>query len=203
MMRCVILGASPGLYWDERWVPDLVVCADGGFGYAKSLGLTPDIIIGDFDSTGSGLPLPCPSHRLPTEKSMTDMEACIDYALEAGCGEIALLGATGGRLDHFLGNIGLLERAGGSAFMLDSQHEIRLLTSTVTVRAPYKYRYFSVIPLDGLITGVAITGAKYPLGDAALCRGATVGVSNEPLEGVPLTVSVQDGKALLILSQKR
>jgi thiamine pyrophosphokinase len=193
--RCVIIGAAPEAHWDNRWPPDLVVCADGGCHHALRLGLIPGTIIGDGDSGGSA--------TLPAEKDMTDMEACLVHALQSGADEIALLGATGGRLDHFLGNIGLLERAGGKAFMLDAGHEIRAIGNRpYTIGPPHRCRYFSVIPLDEAVKGVTITGAKYPLQDADLYRNATVGVSNEPLEGQPFTVTVKSGRALLVLSEK-
>ncbi|MCL2003532.1 MAG: thiamine diphosphokinase [Oscillospiraceae bacterium] len=197
MRLCVIVGASPEAFWDGRRSPDFVLCADGGARSALALGLKPDMGIGDCDSGLSA------DITLSAEKDMTDMEACLDYALEAGFESIALLGATGGRLDHFLGNLGLLERAGGRAFMLDKHHEIHLLTDSLTLAPPIPYRYVSLVPLDETVSGVSIAGAKYPLQNAVLRRAATLGVSNEPLEGKPFTVSVKTGKALLILSGKR
>jgi thiamine pyrophosphokinase len=197
MKSCVIIGASPEVYWDHRWRPKLVFCADGGYRHAVRFGLTPDIVFGDNDSGDYSDIL------LPAEKNMTDMEACINHALATGCDEIALLGATGGRMDHFLGNIGLLDRACGKAFMLDENHEIRAVGQLpYTVFPPHRYRYFSVIPLDGTIKGVTITGAKYPLENATLLRAATVGVSNEPVKGKSFTVSVKSGSALIVLSEK-
>lgn len=196
MRMTVIVGASSDVHWDHRWTPDLVVCADGGLNSALALGLKPNVVIGDNDSGGIADVL------LPVEKNMTDMEACLDYVLSRQPDEIALLGATGGRIDHFMGNLGLLERAKGCAFLLDASHEIRLLTGSLTVPPPHLYRYFSVVPLDETVTGVDITGAKYPLTDATLHRDATLGISNEPLPGETFTVYVKSGKALLILSEK-
>jgi thiamine pyrophosphokinase len=196
MKRCVIVGASPDTYWDARWTPKLVLCADGGVRHISRLGLKLDIVIGDMDSSAFA------DIVLPAEKNITDMEACIDHALSFGCGEIALLGVTGGRLDHFLGNIGLLEKAGGKAFILDSSHEIRLLTGKLTIEPPHRYRYFSVVPLDKTAEGVYISGAKYPLDNATLYRSATKGVSNEPVSGKSFSVLVKNGSALLILSDK-
>lgn len=197
MRRCIVAGASPEFFWDARWEPEAVICADGGAENALALGLKPDVVIGDRDSYGRA------DIALPAEKDMTDMEACIDYALQTGFEEIALLGASGGRLDHFLGNIGLLERAGERAFILDRNHEIRMANGRpYTVGPPHRYRYFSVVPLDETVTGVTVTGAKYTLDHAALRRAATVGVSNEPLPGQSLAVSVKNGKALLIFCEK-
>jgi thiamine pyrophosphokinase len=200
MKRCVIIGASPDVFWDGRWVPDIVICADGGARHAINLGLAPSLVIGDGDSADLDEPLPYPFRRLPAEKNMTDMEACLDCALGDGYDEIAIIGATGGRLDHFLGNIGLLERAGRKAYLLDGQHEIYLIASSLTIHPVCEYRYFSVIPLDEEALGVTITGGKYPLNNAVLRRDATVGISNEPLDGLPFSVSVEKGKVLLVLS---
>jgi thiamine pyrophosphokinase len=196
MKRCVIIGASPDAYWDHRWTPKLVFYADGGVRHTARLGLRPDVVIGDRDSSKYA------DIILPAEKKITDTEACIDHALASGCDEIALLGATGGRLDHFLGNIGLLEKAGGRMFILDYSHEIRLIGGGAKIDPPHRYRYFSVIPLDETVEGVTISGAKYPLENAVLHRSATMGVSNEPLEGTSVAVSVKNGRALLVLSEK-
>ncbi|MDR1692317.1 MAG: thiamine diphosphokinase [Oscillospiraceae bacterium] len=199
-MKAVLIGASPDAFWDRRWVPDLVLCADGGLLRTAELGLVPDLVIGDRDSGGEGGS--APAVILPAEKSMTDMDACLDRALTLGAEEIALLGATGGRLDHTLCNLGLLERAKGKAYILDSSHEVYLLAKPIKRRPPHPYRYFSVLPLDEEISGVTITGGKYPLVNALLRRDASVGVSNEPLPDTEFTVSVDFGNALLILSER-
>jgi len=200
MSKVILIGASPEAYWDHRWIPDLVICADGGIDHAFRLGLTPDLVIGDSDSAAS-LPPGVKQIRLPAEKNVTDMEACVNFAVGCHAEEIAILGATGGRLDHFLGNIGLLERAGDGAFILDAAHEIRSLSSAgVHINSPHR-RYFSVIPLDAEARGVTIRNAKYPLENATLKRTATLGVSNEPLPDTPFFVAVGQGKAILVLSE--
>jgi thiamine pyrophosphokinase len=194
MKRCVIIGASPNVFWDGRWVPRLVFCADGGFKYAAKLGLNPDVVIGDRDSSGYADIL------LPSEKNTTDMEACLDHALASGCDEIVLLGATGGRLDHFFGNIGILEKAEGKAVILDREHEIHYIAGSITIAPPHRHRYYSVIPLDETLEGVSVSGAKYTLDNSVLFRRATVGISNEPARGKSFSVSVKKGRALLVLS---
>ena len=81
----------------------LVIAADGGYKYLDSLGIAPDIYIGDYDS--SECPEGVDAVRLPVEKDDTDMLAAVRLALGRGCREIHMFGGTGGRLDHTLANI--------------------------------------------------------------------------------------------------
>ena len=54
---------------------DCVICADGGLTVAKTLGITPDILIGDFDSTK--LPQCDNIIRLPMEKKVADRKSVV------------------------------------------------------------------------------------------------------------------------------
>ena len=96
-------------------LPELsaVYCADGGVRHASRLGISPDLILGDFDSADSaqlaeyqtaGIPF----ERYPTDKDYTDTELAVERAVRAGCGAILLFGALGARIDHTLANMQLL-----------------------------------------------------------------------------------------------
>ena len=113
-MRAVIFLGSPKADTDELsgFVKDddFVICADKGYKYAKRLGVHINAVLGDFDSCDikdvdfKGVKV------FPSEKDFTDCEIAVDYACEKGADEIVLLCATGGREDHFLGNIYALRR---------------------------------------------------------------------------------------------
>src|SRR6218665_3354150 len=81
-----------------------VIAADGGIRHAEALGLTPEIWVGDFDSTDGELALQyaeIPRLEYPAEKSLTDGELALHMALDGGATEIILAGALGGeRADH-------------------------------------------------------------------------------------------------------
>lgn len=90
-----------------------MIAVDGGLKGAKELGLVPDVIVGDFDSVD---PAVLAFYRkmehivweVPAGKDDTDTELALKRAMAMGAGEIVILGATGGRLDHMIGNIQLL-----------------------------------------------------------------------------------------------
>jgi thiamine pyrophosphokinase len=198
---CLIVGASPEPFWDGRAVPDTVLCADGGLDGALNLGLKPDVWIGDADS--SAPPSGIMKVTLPAEKDCTDVEACLLFGLERGMDTFFLLGCTGGRLDHFLGNIGLLEllhMRGARGVILNRNNEISYCGAPAEFFPPHRYRYISILPLDSVIEGVCVSGVKYPLENAVLSRAGTYSVSNEPCPAETARISVGKGKALIIRS---
>lgn len=106
MKKCIIIGAG-----DFFGIPDeivgksgLVIAADGGFEHCLELGITPDTVIGDFDSLESP-PENCSLLRLPVEKDDTDTLAAVKYGLEKGAEVFHIFGGTGGRFDHTVANM--------------------------------------------------------------------------------------------------
>lgn len=205
----LIIGAAPWRGGDflkpylerQSW---MVFCADGGYANAKSAGLTPDFLIGDWDS-GQRPELDVPCVTLPVEKDMTDLQAAMDEALALGITDLLLCGCTGGRLDHTISNLLLLEWLdcrGGRGMIVDEDNEVRLLTpGTFRLEDVPHYHYVSLVPLDSVVSGVTLKGMKYPLADANLTRGDTLSISNEPREPV-MEIQIARGRALLIRSQR-
>ena len=84
---------------------------DGGRESVKALGITPDYVVGDFDTVDKEVLeefrkvpyIVWESHR--PEKNETDTELARNRALTLACDRIVFMGATGGRMDHMLGNI--------------------------------------------------------------------------------------------------
>ena len=86
---------------------DFIIAADKGLLYLQNLGITPNLVIGDFDSLGH-----TPNGRniivLPCEKNDTDMGAAVAEGVMRGYKNFILYGASGGRADHTLANIQLI-----------------------------------------------------------------------------------------------
>jgi thiamine pyrophosphokinase len=204
---CVIVAASfsgdlgfAHKYLSGRTV--YVICADGGLDGCAELGLEPDLLVGDMDS--ATLAFGGETVRLPARKNVTDAYAAASEGLRRGYTDFLLLGCTGGRLDHFMGNIAVLEYlrgAGASAVIADGKNEITLVTGPCTVelaRDSY-FKYVSLVPLDRTVSGVTLEGFAYPLEVYTLSRNETLGISNEITASTAL-VRIDSGAALLIKS---
>src|SRR5699024_8675991 len=112
MPTCYVVGA--GDFTPRGFAPgpgDLVVAADGGYRALYSLGYTPDLLLGDFDSLGD-LPLPAdlPVVRFPVRKDDTDTGLALRHGLDLGFRDFALYGCAGGRVDHLLANFQSMAR---------------------------------------------------------------------------------------------
>lgn len=187
---------------------DAVICADGGQMIAREYGIIPDCVIGDFDSTKDFERFSCKYITLPTEKNLTDAEAAINYAIESGFSVVTVYGGIGGRLDHTLGNIGLLEKYTStleSIIFIDGKNYITLLDSNkkseFRINRDNRYKYLSFMSLDKAAIDVSITGAKYELNHATISRASTLCISNEFNSGF-IIVKIGAGKILLIKSNE-
>ena len=163
---------------------DLILCADAGYRTAISLGVTPQIALGDFDSMSEDLlPPTVTRYTFPSQKDETDTQLAIQYALSKGARELVIIGGLGGRLDHTLANLSLLEdldARGCHALMTDGFNRARFLRNNSTLIPRSQFRYFSLIAADPVVKGVSIEGGKYPLKNARLVRtGNSLTVSNE------------------------
>lgn len=180
-----------------------LICADGGRTIAEQFGLRPDWYVGDNDSGGS--PDGVPATLLPCEKDVSDLEMAVQEAYAAGCREMILVGCSGGRADHYLANLGLLEQIhdlGCTGYLLDRCNEVRFFApGSYRIENLPRYHYFGIIPLDACVTDVTLRGVKYPLTHFTLHRGSTRSISNEILPGETAEITIGTGRVLLVRSQ--
>ena len=102
---CYIIGAGPfyGLVQKPQ-IGDYILAADGGYRHCQTAGLTPDLLLGDFDSLEEH-PTTLDTQSFPVEKDDTDSMLAMKLGLEKGFRTFHLYGGTGGRLDHILANL--------------------------------------------------------------------------------------------------
>ena len=199
MKSCLILtGGKLNLAFARSFLEkehfDKVIAVDGGLESAEALGITPDYIVGDFDTVSGevverfrNLPFIVWEQHKP-EKNETDTELARSRALTLGCEKLVFLGATGGRLDHMLGNLHALYAClekGIDASLVDTQNRIYLLDQGKTFyRKTLWGKYVSFLPYTEEVTGITLTGFRYPLQDKTIQRGQEVGlcISNELAE---------------------
>ncbi|WP_168122653.1 thiamine diphosphokinase [Paenibacillus sp. HB172176] len=186
---------------------DFIIAADRGADFLVRHGVNPDIAIGDFDSVSpeaferiqacSGKTIACD----PIDKNDTDTEMAMRLALDIHPGVILLLGATGTRFDHTLANVHLLALAadiGIEAILRDKHNEIRLVVDQCRMKAG-PYTQVSLLPLSEKVTGISLIGFQYPLHDATLSIGQSLGISNVLLESEGF-IQIAQGKLLVIAS---
>ncbi|MBQ8849736.1 MAG: thiamine diphosphokinase [Clostridia bacterium] len=182
---------------------DLIIAADAGYKNAVSLGVRPDILLGDFDSLGkTDIPDGVERLQVPAEKDFTDTQLAVDTAVKKGASEIVIVGGLDGRLDHTLSNLAILEDLGSKkifAHITNGYNRVRFLNSTSTLIARSGYRYLSLLCLSEKVKGVSIEGCKYPLKNATLTRSFQYAVSNE-ITGNCALVSVRKGGVYIIES---
>lgn len=205
MKAIVIAGGSlsePAFYKPFFGEADLVVCADSGYLHCKALGIIPDLIIGDFDSSSiGGVPQGVPVTKLPVEKDETDLHACINYAIEQGADEILLFGARGTRLDHSLAAISLVYMGllrGVTIRTVDEHNEMFMFTGETVIpkKEGYKLSLLPITPAEGIYAD----GVYYPLTGQNMDWGNPYGVSNEFTADVA-KIKVESGVLMAILSR--
>jgi len=181
---------------------DFFIYCDCGLKHEKFLERKPDLIIGDFDSH------PKPENfqnliALPIEKDDTDTIYAIKHAINLGFEDFILIGATGGRQDHNLGNIYallMLANRNKNAKIIDDYSEIKIIKANekIKIKRDPKWRFFSLINITGTAKGIYIKGAKYNLEDAEINPEFQYGISNEILDDFA-EIFLTEGFLLLIL----
>lgn len=202
--KCAIIGSAPvqgGAALKEYAGSAFVICADGGVDTALRYGIKPDLIIGDFDSLQGPLPQGVEVVRLKPEKDETDIHAAIREGIRRGCTDFALLGATGGRLDHSFANFCLLQylvSQGCRAVLADESSRIFLMPGGRLNLTKMIGSIVSVFPFGGAMCTVSYEGMKYPLSEHPLYSDNPLGVSNEIVSDAAQIV-VHTGNALVFV----
>jgi thiamine pyrophosphokinase len=214
MKRAIIFanGELPELETIRRLLQpdDLLIAADGGARHCRALGLTPQWVIGDFDSLsaeelGALEQAGATLLRHPRDKDETDLELALLEAAARGAASVLVLGAFGGRLDMTLANVLLLTHPK----LADVHVELRHGPQTAwLVRPPGGVvsgepgDTVSLLPLDGDVFGVVTHGLRYPLRGETLVTGPARGVSNTLTES-PARLELTAGLLLVIHSAQR
>ena len=203
MRRCVVVGGvdiNNYEYIKTRITEnDYVVFCDSGLKHMKELGVTPSLIVGDFDSYNNPN-LDVETIVLPCEKDDTDTVFAVKETINRGYDEFLLIGVIGARLDHTLGNVSILlylESLSKKGVIIDDYSEMEIVSKEPAF-IDDSYAFFSLLNITGIAKGVTIRNAKYPLDKAEITCEYQYAVSNEVLSGKTAEVSVQNGKLLLI-----
>ncbi|WP_273723133.1 thiamine diphosphokinase [Bartonella sp. AU18XJBT] len=181
-----------------------VIAADGGMRHAAALDVSPELWLGDFDSSDENLIRQyshVPREVFPSDKDMTDSALACERALQNGAKKLILCGALGGeRSDHSLSHM-------TQALMMAERGISVLLTSGLEEGWPVLARpcsydlpkgcLFSIIGFSDL-KSLTLAGVKWPICDKNVSFGSSLTLSNR-ICGT-FSCHLGSGKAILLAS---
>ena len=182
-----------------------IICCDRGLLHAHKLRFLPDCIVGDFDSVDKTLlnnyiKKNVYIEKYPSDKNYTDLELGINIAIDKYfVNEIFIIGAIGNRMDHTFSNFHLLymlTKKNIKSFLIDSNNIISVVNGETLIEGK-KGDIISILPFLGDAFGVTLKGFKYPLDNAIMKCGESLGVSNILLDTKGL-INVKDGFLIVI-----
>lgn len=209
---CIIVGAGVNdvVPRTPRAQQDCLIAADGGLDFLRAHTLTPDIVVGDFDSV-SATPLSSDSPTstvisLPAEKDDTDMTSAVKVGWERKYSLFHIYGGLGGRIDHTIANLQLLvsiAEHGGMGFLHSSENVITAISEAqlhFSAESATPAEMVSVFAFSDTAQHVCLHGLKYEVSDGQFRNTLPLGVSNE-FTGRPATIGVGTGSLIVTLPQ--
>lgn len=176
------------------WVPEgieeegYLIGVDAGALFLAQFDIKMDHVVGDFDSVSELdyfyiLSNTKTHEKLVAEKDDTDLEAAIKHAIDAGCDEIIVYGATGGRIDHQIAAQALILKFIKQKIWITLMDELNI----ISILPPDEYNltvvnhYQSFFAVSETVKNLTITGVKYELKDYDLAVDDPLCISNEAL----------------------
>lgn len=188
----------------EAETADLVIAADGGAVHILAAKLFPDLVIGDMDSVPQEAldalrEAEVELLKFPAHKNETDLELAVAEAIKRGASSITIVAAIGGRLDQTLGNVFLLAlpQVSGIPIRIVTEREEAFLVRNQALIHGTVGDTVSLIPLTPHVRGVTTRGLEYPLEDAVLRLGPTLGISNKLYHDEAM-VALREGLLLVV-----
>ena len=177
---------------------DFIIAADGGFVHTQKLGITPDIILGDFDSLGY---TPDRANVFPVEKDDTDAMLAVRRGLQLGYRKFVLYGSLDGpRLDHTVANFQTLQFLAdrdAAGYLVGSGQLVTVVKNGSLTFPAGMEGTISVFCMGKDAKGVTLEGLYYPLENGTLTAGFPLGVSNH-FTGAEAEISVKNGSLLVL-----
>lgn len=179
-----------------------IICCDGAILKLEKAAFTPHVIVGDLDSISEEKKQQY-AHLLHQDKNQetNDLTKAINWCIQNDINEVIVLGATGEREDHTLGNIGLL---------LEHAHRITLsyitdfgLFMPITKTAQIQSITGQQVSIFSFNNNCKITtkGLKYPLNNQALTL-PWQGTLNQA-ESNSFTLELEGGSVVVFLANER
>ncbi len=195
------------IHFIQEVQPDYIIGVDSGLEFLYRNDVKPTHIVGDFDSVSPEVigfykeKATIPIQEFNPVKDATDTEIAVRLAIELGVNAFWVLGATGTRLDHVVGNIQILKMAldrDVKAWIVDAHNRISLWKEEIRLEREFAFgKYFSLFPFGEEVKNVSIEGAKYPLNNYHMTNNESRCVSNEYKEN-EVVITFSDGIVVLM-----
>lgn len=195
----------------EKLGPQIVVAADGALKTVLEAEIPCDCGLGDFDTVSEDILSQFKKNgktrlfAFPPQKDETDAELAVQFAMKQKPDVIWIAGATGGRIDHMLGNLELLSmplQEGIECEIIDPQNRIRLLNKPTVLEKMENWKYVSFLSYTDQTIGITLDGFAYNVTDFTLKKGSTRCISNEIYDR-KATVSFKSGMLYCIRSRDK
>jgi thiamine pyrophosphokinase len=183
---------------------DIIIGVDKGCDCLYNYGIKPNIILGDFDSAKKEVVESFKANgseiiTFNAEKDYTDTDLGYEKAKEQGADEILLFGVTGSRVDHMLGNVGILLKALKEKVkteIIDEHNRIFLIDKEISLKGKYG-ETISFHALSEVVKNINIRGAKYKLVNYDMTLLEPRAICNEFLNS-DITISFDSGIIMVI-----
>jgi thiamine pyrophosphokinase len=182
-----LLVASAPLNWTPRLAAMAaaaapLLAADGGADHLARLGLRPAAVIGDLDSISPETRAWLGEESLieRPDQDRSDLDKALEYAFEnLGVEDVTVIAALGGRVDHELGNLGLLARlAMGEQLVFEgADHRVLAIDGEATLAA-HPGEIWSFWTFDPAVR-VTVVGVRWPIENATIDAGGRPSISNQ------------------------
>ena len=162
-----------------------VVAVDGGYSFVRKAGLTPHVVIGDFDSLKHpprNLPESVKVITHPVHKDQTDAELAVRLCLQSGVKDLIMACPSSTEIDHFLGTVGLLEVIARSrrpmrARLINHGYLFEVIRDQSVSIHRRKGEVLSVFPVSRRIT-LSTSGTRYRANSVTVNRGDSLALRN-------------------------
>jgi len=167
---------QPGL--DILKDADQLICCDGAADKLIANGLIPHVIVGDLDSLSEEIRERYASILVHSDdQESNDLTKAVRYCMEKGYSSLSIIGATGLREDHTLGNISLmLEYAPHMDVRIISDFGAFFLVNSGEKISSYPGEAISFFSVDNQVR-VTSKGLRYPLHHLQLSRWYTASLN--------------------------
>lgn len=190
---------------------DIIISVDSGLDFLDTLDITPNIVLGDFDSVNTNILDKYLQKNIRIEKhnpikNYSDTELAINLCEELGYRDILIFGALGKRMDHSLSNLYLCctyLKKGINISILDEYNKIYAVNKSFYLYKKEQYgKYVSFYPMNGEIKNFSLSGFKYELNNYTINKylNPSLTLSNELISE---EAAIKFDKGLILVVESR